>query len=419
MRAVLLALALAASAAGAAALGATEEEPLTRGDYLTIKVAVIGPGDELYFWWGHLGLLIEDRFTGEARFYDYGVFTFNSENFVSNFAFGRLWYTTMVSDANRVIARYIADDRSITLYTLNLDAAQKLELFRLAESDARPENRDYLYNHFTDNCVTRILNNLDVVLSGAFYEAADATPSKWTLRGHVRRHTAGHPLWDWLLNFLMGQVIDRPATAREAMFLPSEAGRFMSAFSTAGADGVRRPLVSSVEEVYRSTRPLVLEAPWHNAGGVLAAGITLGALLAGAARLKKRRLSRALLGAANALLGLAGGALGSVLFFMTFFTDHDYTFENSNVLFVNPLLFAALPLGLLLAAAKTGKTAGRAAAALRALWAYVALAALSSALIKLSAGYYQDNGFVLAFFIPVSAALIFASSPRRLGDRGQ
>ncbi|MDR0662977.1 MAG: hypothetical protein LBF80_02720, partial [Spirochaetaceae bacterium] len=66
------------------------EDAKSRGDYLTVKIAVMGPGDALYFWWGHLGLIIEDELSGTSKFYDYGVFSFDSENFFLNFAFGRL-----------------------------------------------------------------------------------------------------------------------------------------------------------------------------------------------------------------------------------------------------------------------------------------------------------------------------------------
>jgi hypothetical protein len=53
----------------------------------------MGPGDELYFWWGHIALIIEDSVTSRSRFYDYGIFSFQNDNFFSNFAFGRLLYS--------------------------------------------------------------------------------------------------------------------------------------------------------------------------------------------------------------------------------------------------------------------------------------------------------------------------------------
>ena len=78
-----------------------QDEGRSRGDDLTLKVAVMGPGDELYFWWGHIALVIEDAATGEARFFDYGLFSFENAHFFTNFALGRLLYSCGVSRAER------------------------------------------------------------------------------------------------------------------------------------------------------------------------------------------------------------------------------------------------------------------------------------------------------------------------------
>ncbi|MDR0527031.1 MAG: DUF4105 domain-containing protein [Spirochaetaceae bacterium] len=393
-------------------LFSTEAEPLkNRGDYLNIKLAVIGPGDELYFWWGHLGLLVEDELSGNARFYDYGVFTFRSDNFISNFALGRLWYTTIVSNASDAIAEYVASNRDITFLTLNLSNEQKLEFLRLTENNIRPENRDYLYNHFSDNCVTRILNNIDTVLDGAFYRAAKEQKGRFTLRGHVRRHTARHPFADWLLNFWMGQVIDKKISAKEEMFLPSEVERFASGFNYTDANGKERPLISKVEKAYISDRPPVLEAPWNNIPFAVCGGIIIAFYFIFSIFIAKKdaSLGLKLYGAGNAIFGLLFGIAGSLLFFMEFWTNHDYTFENSNVIFANPLLLTAVPFGIMLALADTGKKAARCRAVLRVLWTYVFLAALLALIIKILPEYYQENLFVILVFLPV--AFIQSSIP--------
>ncbi|MDR2468774.1 MAG: DUF4105 domain-containing protein, partial [Spirochaetaceae bacterium] len=315
--------------------------------------------------------------------------------------------TTSVSNAASVINRFIETDRSVTLYTLDLDAAQKLELFRLAEHDVQPENRNYLYNHFTDNCVTRILRNLDTVIGGTLSQQALETPGRLTLRGHVRRHTAAHPVWDWLLNFWMGQVIDKPVSVWQEMFLPSEVGRFIEGFSYTAADGAQHKLVSQVENIYTARRAPVLEAPWNSLGGALAVGVLIALFFYQLEIFKKKNagLARRLLGAGHALLGIVFGIAGSLLFFLTFFTNHDYTFENSNVLFVNPLLLLAVPFGALLAVTNNEKKARIYENVLCMLWTYVFLAALLSRIITIVPSYYQNNGFVIAVLLPISYML--------------
>jgi hypothetical protein len=385
------------------------EETSSRGDYLTIKIAVIGPGDELYFWWGHLGLIIEDELSGNSKFYDYGVFSFDNENFFLNFAFGRLLYSSTVSNTYDILRYYVSVNRDIAIYTLNLNAAQKESIMRAAERNILPEYRDYLYNHFSDNCVTRVTNLLDDALDGQFYDMAENTPGRLTLREHVRRHTYFSPFWDWFLSFIMGQNIDAPSTIKQELFLPSEVGRVLQTFYYTGDNGVKQPIVSSVERINTAVnRPPTLEKPriqWPYElcyGSAIALALLVFMLIS-----KKHRSGRVLLGLSQSLLGLFFGLTGSIMFFMTFFTNHDYSWHNINVLFINPLLLAAVPLGII--SAFSGKESKRVFTSkiLKGLWTYVFSGGVFTMLIKLLPSFYQQNQVTLALALPWAFTLSF------------
>jgi hypothetical protein len=391
-------------------------------DGLTIKIAVMGPGDELYFWWGHLAAVVEDSARGEKRLYDYGVFSFDSEDFFTNFVFGRMLYLTARSPADRVYQRYIADNRDITLYTLDLDPDKKEAMYDFLEWNIRPENRNYWYHHFRDNCVTRVIDILDEMIGGQFYDTFGNTPGRFTLRRHVRRHTWFSPFWDWFLNFLMGQDIDRPTTMREEMFLPSEVGRNIADFTYLDDEGRERKLVSTVEVLNKAVnRPSVLETPRKQWPRELVLGVCIAAGFLVIMRVRRRRekLGRVLWGLGNAFLGLFFGIVGSVLFFLTFFTNHDYTWHNANVIFVNPLLLAAVPLGLLAAFSRKPIKAFFCEALLRGVWTFVLLGGIVTMLIKLSPAYFQQNQVTLALVLPFAAVLSFAPDivRRRLTQR--
>ncbi|MDR1507251.1 MAG: DUF4105 domain-containing protein [Treponema sp.] len=391
----------------------TQLPDMSRGDYLTVKIAVIGPGDELYLWWGHIGLIIEDTLSGESRLYDWGVFSFEETNFYSNFAFGRLLYACAVTSVDSNFNRNIRTNRSITVYTLDLPPEKKLEILRFAENNARPENRNYWYHHFRDNCATRIRDIVDLGTSGNFYLRYAQAPGRLTLRGHVRRHTWFSPLWDWLLSFWMGQDIDTPITVWDEMFLPSEIGKRIEDF-TYMAQGTERHLVSSVEVINEAEgRPPVLDAPRKSWPGAFLLSIAAAALFGFPALFaKKRNAARIAFGLGQSALGLFLGVIGLLLFFMTFFTNHDYTFHNSNVLFINPLLFAALPFGLVYAFTGNEKKRRRAAGILWILWTYVFVGAALSAALKILPGFYQQNQVTLALVLPAALALSLMS--RRL-----
>ncbi|GHV42400.1 membrane protein [Spirochaetia bacterium] len=380
----------------------------TRGDYLTLKVAVMGPGDQLYFWWGHIALIIEDSFTGQKRFYDYGLFSFDTENFFLNFALGRLLYSCGVSPMDANLNVYLRTNRDITLYTLDLPPAKREEVWRFAETNVLPENRDYYYHHFKDNCSTRIRDIVDLATSGQFKEDFGETPGRFTLRQHVRRHTWFAPFSDWLLCFLMGQDIDTQITIWEEMFLPAEVGSRISDYRYTDDDGLERQLVSGVEIVNRAVkRPAVLDFPPRQWGRALIVGLFIAALLIvlKILRAKGSRPGEALFGIAQAALGLFFGIAGIVLFFMTFFTNHDYTFHNINVLFINPLVFAALPLGILYAAAPGPVKRLRRGRLLAYLWTYVFVAGIITMVIKVLPFFYQQNQVTQALVLPFALVL--------------
>jgi hypothetical protein len=217
---------------------------------------------------------------------------------------------------------------------------------------------------------------------------------------------------DWLLNFLMGQDIDIPITAWQEMFLPQAIGDRVSGFRYVDALGTERNLVSNIEAVNRAVkRPPVLERPRRQWIWELAFGLCLALLLALPRLFLRRRypgLWPVLWGLAQALLGLFFGLAGSVLFFMTFFSDHDYTWHNINILFVNPLWFAALVWGLRCAFPREGRGPGRrerAVLLLRWFWTVVFVLCFLTMPLKLLPAFYQQNQVTQALILPLAFVL--------------
>jgi len=396
----------------------------SRGDYITVKVAVTGPGDELYFWWGHIGLLVEDSLTGKSTFYDWGLFSFDTENFFLDFAFGRLRYCCGAVPAEYVIPHTIASNRDLTFYTLNLLPEAKLELNEFAENCILPENRNYWYHHFRDNCATRVRDIIDTATGGSLKRRFEEEPGRFTLRQHVRRHTWFSPYWDWALNFWMGQGIDQPITVWEEMFLPSEIALRIEDFSYIDIFGIERKLVSNTEVLNRAVgRPAVLDAPPQDLSRELIIGLSIAVLFSflrflpaarpasklGEANETWVKVFRGISGTAQALVGLFLGLMGLLLFFMAFYTNHDYTYNNMNLLFVNPLLLITVPAGLIYGF--TGKSKKRLTAELLLIiiWTIVFLAGLATVVTRFLTISYQQNQPTQLLVLP--AALVLSAIP--------
>jgi len=387
-----------------------------QGDDLTVKIAIVGPGDELYFWWGHIALVIDNAQTGQSRFYDYGLFSLLNTDFFVNFAFGRLYFSTGVSPSEYNIAVYQQTNRSVTFYTLDILPERRERIRQIAEFDILPENRDYLYHHFNNNCsLPPIVELIDIATDGQFWEQFGNEPGRFVLRQHVRRHTWFSPFIDWFLNFLMGQNIDTPITVWEEMFLPSEVEMNIRDFQYTEPDGITRPLVSNVEVLNEAqNRPSVLEVPRKQWPRQLVFSLFVAAILGCFFYMQSRFPARGqvALGICHSLFGLVFGIAGLLLFFMSNFTEHDYTFNNANILFCNPLVLAAFPLGIRYAVSGTYDKRLRTEVMLRLLWLLVTLGIFASMLIKLHPQFWQDNLTDQMLMLPI--ALVLSLEPAGL-----
>jgi len=382
------------------------------GENLTLKIAVFGPGDDLYFWFGHIALIIEDSETEQSRSYDYGIFSFNTKNFYYNFAFGRLLYRCGVFSAPSVISSYINDNRDVVVYTLDVLPETRQKIKKFADFNVLPENRYYFYHHFRDNCSTRIRDIIDLATDGQFKEQYINTPGRFTLREHVRRHTWFSPAVDWILNFWMGQVIDTPITVWDDMFLPAEVGKTIEDFYYTDTDGVIRKLVINKETVNLSEdRPAILDKPRLQWPRELAFSLVLSAIFGVFffMQAKKLRVGRVLAGTSMSLSGLIFGIAGLLLYFMSIFTNHDYTFQNANMIFCTPLLLAAVPYGIGYAFTKKENKRLRYDIILRCLWLLTVIGIFISMLIKLLPWFFQKNLTDQMLLLPI--ALVFSLQP--------
>jgi len=381
-----------------------------RGEDLTIKIAVAGAGAELYFWWGHIALVIENNRTGQSNFYDYGIFSFDREKFFINFAMGRLWYSSAVTPSYSNIAVYKYSNRPVTIYTLDIPPIKREEILDFAETSVLPENRDYLYHHFRDNCTGPILKILDIATDGQFHEKMSEEPGRFTQRQHIRRHTWFSPFIDWALSFFMGQDIDTPITAWEELFLPSEVASQIKKFEYTDSNGKYHPLVKDTEIVYESNiRPMALEIPHKQWPRELIFGLSVSLLLIifYLIQAKFTACGQIMLGISHSLIGLFFGGAGLVLFFLSFFTSHDYTYHNINLLFCNPLLLIAFPAGIKYASSDNYNKRLKHELTLRILWLIVLLGIIISMLLNLTPYFWQETLNNQLLMLPVVLMLAF------------
>lgn len=111
------------------------------------------------------------------------------------------------------------EDRTIWKQTLPLGAEQARAVEAKLWRDLAPENRAYVYDHFFDNCSTRLRDIIDGAVGGALAKDSDG-PYPLTFRAIMRRGLAEEAPLLALSDFVVGRTLDRAPTIWEAMFLP-------------------------------------------------------------------------------------------------------------------------------------------------------------------------------------------------------
>lgn len=365
---------------------------------LQVKVVIFSPGDEIVSWFGHIAMVVEDTRLDHRRMYNYGMFSFG-DGMLAKFAMGRLWFWVGEAPVYRTYEFYKRQNRSVHILTLNLPPDERQKLATKLAVNVHPENREYLYHHYFDNCSTRIRDLIDDAIDGQLHAATDQLTGH-TLRDHTRRHSARSPPVEMLLMFLMNNDIDQPVKRWDEMFLPGELEQVIQNLDYVNKSGEKVPLVAE-EVVYfdADIEPVPDEAPTHWPGalvlGVLlgAAAIFLGRRYFQAPESKSRRI---FFGLYNALIGLVVGIPGLALAVMWIVTDHTVTYHGENLFLGNPLTFLLFPLGIALAA-----NSAAARRWLRPLW--LVLAALGVLLLPLTLLPVFDQNVLMpvVFILPI------------------
>ncbi|HEX8438950.1 DUF4105 domain-containing protein [Archangium sp.] len=377
----------------------------SQGEDLAIYLVTFGPGDDVASWWGHGSLVVEDRRLQRSRLYNYGMFSFD-ERMLMRYAMGRLEFWVDDASPSATFRFYRSLNRDVRLQELNLSPAKKVEMGRFLAENVLPENRNYLYQHYDDNCVTRLRDGIDKVVGGQFHQAMSG-PGRMTLREHTRRYTAVGPGMSLLLDFLMNDEIDRPVTRWQEAFLPDELERQAAEMQVVGEDGQKQPLVAKTTVLYEAQgRPATPPEPPKYGPVLLVLGLAFGGAAVGLALWGRRsgaRAPRILLGLQNVLMGLVFGIPGLALFVMWLGTEHTVTWRNENLFLANPLTVLAVPLGLQMMFGST-----KARERLWRLWWKLALLGEVGLVLKVLPMFDQDNWRLIAFILPMSVGMAAA-----------
>jgi hypothetical protein len=152
--------------------------------------------------------------------FNYGVTNFTAGAVIAwNFLRQQQKFWVEPTSQREMYRFYQWEDRDIWRQTLPITGSDARAIEARLWSDVREENRYYLYDHFLDNCSTRLRDMIDTATHGALRAGTDA-PYPLTFRELGRRGLAGMPLLLVGSDLIAGRQIDVHPTVWQAMFHP-------------------------------------------------------------------------------------------------------------------------------------------------------------------------------------------------------
>lgn len=303
-----------------------------------VSIVTLYPGPDIYELEGHTALRLQLPGGGDIAV-NFGLFDFDSPNFVYRFVSGQTDYMAGAMPWQPFFESYRRQGRRVVEQEIALDAAGKERLLRLVADNLRPENRSYRYNYVLDNCATRPLRLVELAMADSILpgpapmEAQSSLPP--TFRNSMRYYHSRYPWYQFGIDLALGSGIDRPITRREECFAPAS---MAAQLATAVTASDRRPVVAATRVLNDVAPDAALQppTPWYLSPLAVFSLLFAVALLISVGDLRRGRMT-ALSRAFDTLLFGALGLTGCVLAFLIFVSVHEATSPNWLFAWLNPL----------------------------------------------------------------------------------
>lgn len=297
----------------------------------TVSLLTCDEGTEIYALFGHGAIRIQDKSQSIDEIYNWGMFEFseNQAEFGYDFAKGKLVYKLGRQKFQHFIYEYIYYKRGVREQQLNLNLQQKQKLYDAILKNYLPENRNYKYDFFYDNCSSRIRDLLITSIGNKLVLAKHPDADKYSFREIIDFRLNSTPWLDLGIDLVLGKKIDTIVSNHHLMFLPSYLGEILDASYVIDNLGGKVPLVKNKTELL--TNEIEIDSDISSIS-IYFWVLLVFTLIVGI--INRNRFSKFWFG----LILLIGSLLSIVLVFMWVGTDHDATKDNLNLLWANPLL---------------------------------------------------------------------------------
>ena len=310
----------------------SKAQQIVISDSAVISLITCSPGEEVYAKFGHTAIRINDSGKGVDLVFNYGIFSFETENFYYKFIKGETDYQLGIYDTRYFLPEYAQRNSMVWEQILNLTIPEKRNLINLLLKNYEPENRTYRYNFIFDNCASRPRDKIYSAIEG--YVKYQPNSEAKTFRQWIGVYVGTDTWLKFGIDIIFGMDADREASISESMFLPEV---LMNEFETAQiqtSKGQIRKLVTEKKILVNKKETTTINDSWIYKPTTLFIVLLLIGMCLTIWDIKERKRHIKFF---DTLILAISGIGGIIAFYLMFISLHPLVRSNLNLLWLNPL----------------------------------------------------------------------------------
>ncbi len=294
---------------------------------LQISILTCDAGADIYTAWGHSAIRVIDSVQGSDYVFNYGTFDFETPFFITKFVKGSLEYFITVNYYSDFYAQYQYEKRNIKEQVLNLSATEKLRWYQALKKNIIGKNKYYLYNFITDNCTTRVKDGL---FNTSHYFPNKSSENSFRDKVVLAPYQKGIPWIGLGIDLLLGSYSDQKPTDLQSAFLPDLLFDQIA--------GIKKLVRSTHDTNFNNeTSTTNLNSKDNSPLYILICILVLYAL----SIIFKNKAALVIASIIDVILLIAFTLGGTLIFYMSFVSNHTACYNNFNIMWMHPLYVIA------------------------------------------------------------------------------
>lgn len=314
------------------------QQQIQLSDSAQISILTHSPWEgAIYSLFGHAAIRVQDFKQDIDLVFNYGIFNFHKPNFIYRFAKGETDYMVAATEFNNYAFEYRMRGQSIREQVIRLSKKEQEKIWQFLCRNILPQNREYRYNFFFDNCATRPFQILKHNIQNPITIPPSGTPLSF--REIVNECLRSSPWVKFGINIVLGSKADQVASEEEKTFLPKYLHDAIAKAEIEAPDGSKHRLELS-DQTIAPPDPQTSHTPRNSP---LLIGIALYICIIIVTILEIKNNKKHHIGKiTDILLFTLAGIAGSILTFLMFASVHPCMSPNWNYAWLHPFHLLAV-----------------------------------------------------------------------------